>query len=274
MKNSFVFYGDWWNSIKSLPAELGNKLLRAICAYALDGEEPTDPAVNMALSVIRVSIDRNNEKWEEIREKRREAGRKGAEVTNAESTKRRQVSASVGKVRQSPANPAVNVNVNDNVNDNNLTFSNEKVERDLGVAKSPTNCQKLSKFLGNSYKSRAKIAANIWNEEARGELAGIMHVYGTKPRAAKRRAAIDGVLLEIAEATPGLSAQQIFEQYRNFTEWIVRQVTITGELEAPSSRAPFDKFMAPEYVGRWTESRNGSSRAETTAPTSGGPRNM
>lgn len=265
MKNSFVFYGDWWNSIKSLPKELGNKLIRAICAYALDGEEPTDPAVNMALSVIRVSIDRNNERWEEIREKRREAGRKGAEVTNAESTKKRQVPANVGKCQQNPANPAVNVNVNvnDNVNDN-LTFSNEKVERDLGAAKSPTTCQKLSKFLGNSYKSRAKIIANIWNEEANGELAGIMHVYGTKPRAAKRRAAIDGVLLKIAEAVPGQSAQQIFEQYRNFAEWIVRQVAITGELEAPSSRAPFDRFMTAEYVAQWTASPDKPTAADAT----------
>lgn len=86
MKNSFVFYGDWWNSIKSLPNELGNNLLRAICAYALDGEEPADPVAIGYLLNIRVTIDENNKHWEEIREKRREAGRKGAEVTNGKGT--------------------------------------------------------------------------------------------------------------------------------------------------------------------------------------------
>lgn len=65
-----------------------------------------DPMLVMAWDFMADALEENDKKWDETREKRSAAGRKGAEATN-------------GKRQQNAANPAVSVNVNgnDTVND-------------------------------------------------------------------------------------------------------------------------------------------------------------
>ena len=114
-KSSFVYYLDWAEELLTLPSELRLKVDDAVKRYVLYGEEPTDREVIYSMfGLMRKQIDRDADKWNDIREKRSEAGRRGAEVTN------RQKSANDGKCRQKSANSAVNVNVNGNVlsNDN------------------------------------------------------------------------------------------------------------------------------------------------------------
>lgn len=114
-KSSFVYYLDWAEELLTLPDELRLKVDDAVKRYVLYGEEPTDREVIYSMfGLMRKQIDRDADKWNDIREKRSEAGRRGAEVTN------RQKSANDGKCRQKSANSAVNVNVNGNVlsNDN------------------------------------------------------------------------------------------------------------------------------------------------------------
>lgn len=112
-KSSFVYYLDWAEELLTLPSELRLKVDDAVKRYVLYGEEPTDREVIYSMfGLMRKQIDRDADKWNDIRLKRSEAGRRGAEVTN------RQKSANDGKCRQKSANSAVNVNVNGNVSSN------------------------------------------------------------------------------------------------------------------------------------------------------------
>ena len=78
-----------------------------------------DPMLVMAWDFMADALEENDKKWDETREKRSAAGRKGAEATNG---KRQQNSANPANAdfaeqkQQNAANPAVSVNVNDTVN--------------------------------------------------------------------------------------------------------------------------------------------------------------
>ncbi len=81
-----------------------------------------DPMLVMAWDFMADALEENDKKWDEMREKRSAAGRKGAEATNG---KRQQNAANLANAdfaeqkQQNAANPAVSVNVNgnDTVND-------------------------------------------------------------------------------------------------------------------------------------------------------------
>lgn len=94
-KKSLVLYHDIRQPLELLTDEQRGKLFMALLDYSEYGADPgfSDPALSMAFSFIRAMIDRDSEKWERTRQRRSQAGRKGAEVTN-------------GKARQTPANPA------------------------------------------------------------------------------------------------------------------------------------------------------------------------
>lgn len=77
-----------------------------------------DPMLVMAWDFMADALEENDKKWDEMREKRSAAGRKGAEATNG---KRQQNSANPANAdfaeqkQQNAANPAVSVTVNDTV---------------------------------------------------------------------------------------------------------------------------------------------------------------
>lgn len=77
MKETLIFYKDWWEAIKSLPTNMQAEAFNSVCAYAFEGVQPTDPMIAAVTSLMRSAIDRDNAKWESTREKRRQAGRKG-----------------------------------------------------------------------------------------------------------------------------------------------------------------------------------------------------
>lgn len=113
MKKSFILYTDLYTSIKDLKLDEKGKMLDAIFNYAINKKEiKLTPILEMAFSFIKNQLDRDNEKWCEIREKRKQAGSKGGKMRVAN-----QANATFAKqIKQDQANQAVNVNVNANVN--------------------------------------------------------------------------------------------------------------------------------------------------------------
>lgn len=83
MKETLIIYRDWWEAIKSLPTNLQLEAWDAICAYAFEGKLTDNPLISAVTALMRSAVDRDKAKWEDVREKRREAGRKGAIKTNA-----------------------------------------------------------------------------------------------------------------------------------------------------------------------------------------------
>ena len=129
-KKSVVLYTEWAKPLSSLSLEDKGRIFDAILSYSETGESPhfDSATAEMAFSFIRLRLDENAKKWFDVRQKRREAGRRGALVTNGKERQSsanpanvdfaESVSANVGKERQSSANPAVNVNANVNANVN------------------------------------------------------------------------------------------------------------------------------------------------------------
>ena len=58
MRNSFVFYGSWWEAIKDQPKEIREEVLAAIIEYGITGNEPDmgNPLAKMAFSFIKKGI--------------------------------------------------------------------------------------------------------------------------------------------------------------------------------------------------------------------------
>lgn len=77
MKETLIIYRDWWEAIKSLPTDLQLEAWDAICAYAFEGTQTDNPVISAVTALMRSAVDRDKAKWEDVREKRREAGKRG-----------------------------------------------------------------------------------------------------------------------------------------------------------------------------------------------------
>lgn len=132
VKDSFIFYKEWYDALRDLTGEVRLEVYEAAIMYATEGKLPElKPMANLAFKFIKSDIDRNIEKYDEVKEQRSVAGEKGnlkrwhpelyAEVEKGNLTieeARIKTSQKVARNRKAIAkiaNVAVNVNVNDNV---------------------------------------------------------------------------------------------------------------------------------------------------------------
>ena len=100
-KKTFIFYSDWINMIKEMPNEDAGILLKHILEYVNDEDPVTDNLlVKMAFGHMKPMLKADLDKWDNIREKRKEAGAKGGKAN----------------AKQKQANAKQVEAVNDNVN--------------------------------------------------------------------------------------------------------------------------------------------------------------
>ena len=129
-RKSFLLYTEYFKQIKKLSIEQRGILLTAIMNFQSGEDLPDmDPLTDMCFGFISDDMQRNNEKYEETVEKRREAGRKGGLATQANRANATFASfasndASKQNFKQIEANQAnqadkdnVKVNVKENVNE-------------------------------------------------------------------------------------------------------------------------------------------------------------
>lgn len=84
-RSSFVLYTEYDQHLELLTDEECGRLFRAIMQYAATGESPDlVGAERMAFSFIRAQMERDNERYEETRKKRSEAGKLGGRPQKAE----------------------------------------------------------------------------------------------------------------------------------------------------------------------------------------------
>lgn len=116
-KKAFVVYADWESQFDLLSDEEAGKLIKHIFSYVNDKNpefDKNDRLLNMAFEPIKKQLKRDLRKYEIIKEKRAEAGRKSAELRAQQS---QQMSTSVdfvehnstntNKAQQSSTNPTV-----------------------------------------------------------------------------------------------------------------------------------------------------------------------
>lgn len=161
-RESFLFYRDWWESMKDNDA-IRYEVYDAIMTKVFDDIEPeVSPMAKMALKFILPVIGRDHDKYNDVREKRKAAGRLGGlkKAENIASVANLANGSKLSKCQQSIANVAnladnVNVNVNVNDNDNkNKRKTPKGVKREKEVAASAATPEdELKKRAGVFYKS-------------------------------------------------------------------------------------------------------------------------
>ena len=117
-RDSFIFYRSFANALSGLTDKQISSCMRALMAYALDGEEvKCDGVVKMFMELVRPQIDANNRRYENGSK----GGRKPNQNQNETKTKpnnNQTVTKPKPKRNQKQTKSKPNVNVNDNVNVN------------------------------------------------------------------------------------------------------------------------------------------------------------
>lgn len=124
MKDSFILYTEQKEVVDKLTDEQAGKLFKAIYEYAETEQMPQlDSLLDIVIIPFKQSMDRNTEKWEETKQKRREAGKIGAEKRWKNNKDEIAKMANANFANSKIAKMAVNVNVPVpvNVNDNVTT---------------------------------------------------------------------------------------------------------------------------------------------------------
>jgi hypothetical protein len=134
-KKSFILYCDIVKTVEKLPNEVAGELFKHLLDYVNDKDPKTDNfLVEIAFEPIKQQLKRDLNKWEDLKKKRSDAGKKSAEKRKKSRTNQ-QNSTSVNTVQQASTNSTVNVNdnvnVNVTVNDNEISISkiDEKVKK-------------------------------------------------------------------------------------------------------------------------------------------------
>lgn len=114
-KKSFVLYTDQREVFDELSDEDAGRLIKHIFSYVNDENPSTDDLLlKVAFLPIKTQLKRDLKIWDEKKQQRSEAGRKGG---IAKSSNAKQSLANPSNATNDVANLAVNVNVNGNVND-------------------------------------------------------------------------------------------------------------------------------------------------------------
>lgn len=138
-RKSFIFHKDWYNAISQLDKDLRLELYDAIMRKALYNEPPSlSPMGNLAMSFIEPQIERDFDKWLDIREKRSNAGKahKGNQHSFVEQTEQKQTNGtSVPTLEQNGTNGTVSVSDNVSVDNNNSVILKEKEDTKVSPKK-------------------------------------------------------------------------------------------------------------------------------------------
>ena len=146
-KKSFVFYLSWRSAINLLNDSQKAELLNAIFDYVAG--EPVfinDGGVNICFEFIKSDLERDLEKWENIKNKRSEAGKMGGRPSkineDEKQTKAKKANAFLEK--QTKAKKAVNVNVN--VDDNNIILTDNSTDNKQNNIIEKKEIKNISKY--------------------------------------------------------------------------------------------------------------------------------
>jgi hypothetical protein len=165
-KKSFILYCDAIHTVEKLSDTDAGQLLKHLLRYVNDQNPTTDnPLVEIAFEPIKQQLKRDLVKFEDVKVKRSEAGKAGA-------NKRWQEIANANKGIQTIANIAVNDNDNVNVISKDiyrsfahLSISNSDVEKLLdkySINEIDDVLDSIENFKGNKKYTSLYLTANKW----------------------------------------------------------------------------------------------------------------
>lgn len=115
-KKSFIAYADWNETFKKLTDEEAGRLSKMLFSYVCDeNPEPPDRITELLFEPLKQSLKRDLRKYENIREKRANAGRSGGFKSAESRSKPNQNEANEANALKTQANEAVSVSGSVNV---------------------------------------------------------------------------------------------------------------------------------------------------------------
>jgi (p)ppGpp synthase/HD superfamily hydrolase len=167
-KKSFILYSDIIHTVEKLTDSDAGQLLKHLLRYVNDQSPITDNTlVEIAFEPIKQQLKRDLVKFEDVKVKRSEAGKAGA-------NKRWQEIANANKGKQTITKIAVNDNDNDNVNViskdiyrsfAHLSITNADVEKLLdkySINEIDDVLDSIENFKGNKKYTSLYLTANKW----------------------------------------------------------------------------------------------------------------
>lgn len=160
-QNSFIFYTEWAEYLEDMTFDEIGKLMSLILIYKRTGEvpefSPSERDIKFVFKMIKNQLDRDAGKWEETKNARSEAGKRGAskrwkeespamaENSNAISENDKNSNAIVCHTLPSSEMAKIAVNVNDNVdvNVNESVNVNVQSNSDTHTHNSPQKNNKI-----------------------------------------------------------------------------------------------------------------------------------
>jgi hypothetical protein len=149
MRNTVIFYKDWYEAVKDFSPDERLKAYDAIMQYAFEGVVPEDKFIRAATALMRTAIDRDNNKYDEVceRNRRNVMNRWRKRFGNDTTEYDRKQPNTVATYND---NDNYNGNDNDNDNDNKPTTkvagnNKDKEKKDIEkkkVAKAPVRFKK------------------------------------------------------------------------------------------------------------------------------------
>lgn len=143
-KKGFILYADLIKVVSKLPDEIAGKLFKIILRYVNDLEVNIDDLLlEIAFEPIKNQLKRDLVKFEEVKVKRSDAGKRSAELRALRKCEQNPTKAtSVESVQQSSTNPTVTDTVNETV----TVTDTVNVSTNVDVSKEYTQQQFLKRW--------------------------------------------------------------------------------------------------------------------------------
>jgi hypothetical protein len=223
-KKSFVLYCDLLTSINHLTNEEKGILFQHLLEYVNDMNPILeDRLLITAWKPIEIQLKRDLIKFEEVREKRSEAGKKSAEVRSVKNK-----STNLTSVKHRSTNPTDNVNENDNV-----LLSKDNNDKNGGW-------EKVIGLFPPTKQNGVIEAAMVWNSLEQKQKQSVMrhlnpYIKNTEPRFMKQIGNyFNERLWENMKSKPSTKIKML--DY-NFIEWIQKELEFERFDEARSHLA-------------------------------------
>jgi len=173
-KESFILYSSFYEPIKALKNEQLGRLLRAIFNYTINGEITQEDDILIAFMFIKNEIDKNNDKWQEEKRKRSEAGKKGMasrwnKSDNGVIDSYNKDNSVINTITNITDNVYVDVNDNVNVNDNVISSSTtiyDYIQENFGRTLNSIECEEISNWEDNEltrYAIKQTVLNGVYN---------------------------------------------------------------------------------------------------------------